>query len=311
MSVFTYTNMNDLQVKNKTTALSPLAKLIIKHVVHDLLEECDIPLDQLPFDQNLYQECKEILESEIIIATTGYSYHLRPIQIHIAIFTALAVTLDDVFYNNHKVMEGFNEQFVKGLVQNNPILDALAKIVFDTFKYYGHIQSNMVVTSIFDFITSLMVDLEMCKSLNQTAGFAAYWQKISSVQVAYAMFVFPKDIDVGVYIQYLPQMAIYINCMNDILSFYKEELKEDQENLVTLLAKESGITKYKALQNIADDIAEADKIIMNGLAGNQMALECWKNFRRGYVHFHTSLSRYRLDELLEIPFERRFEEKSG
>ncbi|KAF9257260.1 terpenoid synthase, partial [Marasmius fiardii PR-910] len=304
----------------------------IKHVVHDLLKKWDIPLDKLPFDQSLSQECKEILESEfhvqlslhpyleiyfpsgVVMASTGYSYHPRPIQIHIAIFTALAVSLDDVFYSNHKVMEGFNERFVKGLVQNDPVLDALAKSMLETFKYYGHIQSNMLVTSVLDFMTSMMVDLEMRKvtpNLNQTAGFAAYLRNISGVQVAYAMFVFPKDIDVGVYIQYLPQIAIYINYMNDILSFYKEELKEDQENLVTLLAKESGITKNEALQRIADDVAEADKIIMNGLAGDQMALECWKNFRRGYVCFHTSLSRYRLDELLEIPFERRFEEKSG
>ncbi|KAF9254926.1 terpenoid synthase [Marasmius fiardii PR-910] len=231
-----------------------------------------------------------------------------------AIFSALAAAVDDVFYDNHKHMEGFNERLVKGVAQNDPILDALAKTIFDTFKYYGHIQSNMFVTSTLDFMTSLMLDLEMRKvtpNFNPTAGFAAYLRSISGVQNAFAMLVFPKDIDVGVYIQYLPQMAIYINYMNDVLSFYKEELREEKENLVTLLAKESGIAKYEAFQRVADDVAEANKIIMDGLAGDQIALECWKNFRRGYIRFHTSSSRYRLDELFKIPFGRRFEKKSG
>ncbi|KAF9258731.1 terpenoid synthase, partial [Marasmius fiardii PR-910] len=250
----------------------------------------------------------------VIMATTSYSYHPRPNQIHMAIFTALVTALDDVFYDNHKNMGGFNERFVKGLAQNDPILDALTKIISDTFKYYGLIQSNMFVTSSLDFMTSLMLDLEMRKltPMSRTKSrFAAYLRSISGIQIAYAMLAFPKDIDVRAYIQCLPQMTIYIGYMNDVLSFYKEELREEQDNFVTLLAKESGITKYETFQRIADDVAEADKIIMGGLAGDQIALECWKNFRRGYVRFHTSSSRYRLGELFEIPFEHRFEEKSG
>ncbi|KAF9254922.1 terpenoid synthase, partial [Marasmius fiardii PR-910] len=291
-----------------------------RHVVNDLLERCNIPLDKVPYDQDFHDECKEILESEFHVPMSLYPFletyisvgvytaitcctHLpKANQIHVAIFTALVATMDDIFYDHHTEMEGFNERIVQGLTQNHPILDALVKNIQDTFKLYNRIQSSLFVTSNMDFVNSLMLDMEIRKvtNFNQSAGFATYKRGISGVQVGYAMLIFPKDIDVGVYIQYLPQMSIYINYMNDVLSYYKEELKGEEENLVTLLAKESGITNYEAFQRVADDVAEADRIILEGLASNQRALNCWKSYRAGYVRFHISSPRYKLDELFEV-----------
>ncbi|KAG7086477.1 hypothetical protein E1B28_002428 [Marasmius oreades] len=296
-------------------------KSFIKCMVQEVLEKCNIPLDKLPFDQDFYDQCKEILESKyhlpssigpylfvgVTIAFTAYSHLPHSNRAHVAIFTTLVAALDD---NSHKRMESFNDRFVKGLPQDDPILDALAKSLSEAHEYYGQIQCNLIVTSTLDFITSLMMDMDM-KSLARSPSFAAYCRSISGIQVAYTMFMFPKDIEFTTYIHCLPHVSIYINYLNDVLSFYKEELRGEEENLASMLAKESMITKHEAIRRLADHVVEAERNISKGLAGNQSALDIWKSFKVGYVRFHTSCPRYKLEELFEVPLTSREIQKIG
>ncbi|KAG7088715.1 hypothetical protein E1B28_012683 [Marasmius oreades] len=173
-------------------------------------------------------------------------------------------------------MEGFNERLVMGVSQDDPILDVLAKTLLDTPKLFGRIQSNLIITATMDFITSLMMDMKIHKmavNLGLTP-FATYGRNMSGISTSYAMFVFPTEVDVEAYIQYLPQIRVFIDCMDEVLSFYKEETA-GEENFASMLAMESSITKYEAIQRLADDVAGADKGVLRGLAGDQLALDNW------------------------------------
>ncbi|KAF9265958.1 terpenoid synthase [Marasmius fiardii PR-910] len=306
------------QPENKTMSLSTKSR--IKNTVHELLMSCSIPFDKnFPVDQDLYDECKELLESKfnfpsslypwfgtclyigVDLACSAFSHLPKRNQVHVAFFTATHMALDDHFQKIYEQMEGFSERLVKGLPQDNPILDATAKVLFDMPQYYGRLQSNLIVTSTLDFISSLMMDMEIQKMASlDSPDFAAYCRLLSGISVAFAMFIFPKEIEVAGYIQCLPHLNTYINGLNDVLSFYKEELAQDDENFVTMLAREAGITKYEALKRRADEVVEADRNILKGLAGNQPALDCWLNFRKNFVHFHISSSRYKLNELFDF-----------
>ncbi|KAG7087169.1 hypothetical protein E1B28_013149 [Marasmius oreades] len=304
--------MNDAQYKDKNSMSLPHPeKSFIKCTVQEVLQKCNLPFDRLPFDENFYNRCKEMLDSKYhlpssigpylyvgaSIASTAYSHLPEDNRVHVAIYTTLVSALDD---NSHKRMEGFNHRFVKGLPQDDPILDALAKHLLDAHEYYGQIQCNLIVTSTLDFVTSLMMDIDMT-NVACSPSFAAYCRSISGVQVAYTMFMFPKSIEFTSYIHCLPHISIYINYLNDVLSFYKEELRGEEENFASMLAKESLITKQEAIQRLADDVVEAERNISKGLAGNQSALDIWQSFKVGFVRFHTSCHRYKLQELFELP----------
>ncbi|KAG7088709.1 hypothetical protein E1B28_012679 [Marasmius oreades] len=323
--------MNDTQGENKTTeSLSFTAKSSLQRMVHELLGKCDVTLDKLSFDQDLYDECKKIMASEyhlpsprypwfekylsvgVVIAFTSYAHLPRHHRVQIAVHTSFATALDDIFSHHHQRMESFNESFLKGVSQDDLILDGLAKALLNTSKYYSPIQSNLIVTSTLDFMTSLIMEVKIKKMESfDSPSFAAYYRDMSGVSIAFAMFIFPKGIDPATYIQCTPQIGMYINYMNDVLSFYKEEVAGEEENLVSMLAKESSITKYEAIQRIADDVAEAEKDISTRLAGNKLALDGWQSFKRGYVRFHTSSPRYKLDELFELPYGLTVKETEG
>ncbi|KAF9264979.1 terpenoid synthase, partial [Marasmius fiardii PR-910] len=238
------------------------------------------------------------------IASTSYSHLPKRNQVYIAIFTSLVTVLDNSFYQNHSRMEGFNERFVNGLPQDDPVLHVLDQTLRDSPEYYGQIQSNMIIPGTLDFVISLMMDMEIREITVRSISpdFAAFWRSLSGIPIGFTMFIFPKEIKLSAYIECLPHMKTYVNCMRsiDVLSFYKEEVA-GEETFATSLAKGSLITNYEAIQRLADDVAEAEAIISKKLVGNQPALDSWESFKRGYVYFHTSCHRYKLDELFELP----------
>ncbi|KAK1224690.1 hypothetical protein PQX77_012363 [Marasmius sp. AFHP31] len=112
-----------------------------------------------------------------------------------------------------------------------------------------------------------------------------------------AVFVLP-DIPFASYVHTLPYISIYLNGVNDVLSFYKEELAMEEGNYPSKFAKGSAtLTKYDVIRRVVDDVVEADKMTLKGLAGNPEALDCWNTFRSAWVPFHVACPRYRLQEL--------------
>ncbi|KAF9264390.1 terpenoid synthase [Marasmius fiardii PR-910] len=228
------------------------------------------------------------------MAGTSYPHLPRSNRTHIAIYTA-------------------------GLSQEDPILDILAKNLVEASEYYGQLQSNLIATATLDCVTSVMMNMEVPKmAILNPSGFTVYCRNTSGIPVAYGMFIFPKDIEPAEYIQWLPDISNYINYMkydplsmqsaphlnaqrHPFLSFYKEEVSGEMRNLATVLAQETLITRNEVIRRLTNDVVEAEANISTGLAGNQRAWDSWKSFRIGYVRFHTSSGRYKLDEMFELP----------
>ncbi|KAJ8090302.1 hypothetical protein PM082_018898 [Marasmius tenuissimus] len=248
---------------------------------------------------SVYPWFEKYLSVGVVIASTSYSHLPIRVRAHIATYTGCATALDDVFRKDPENMGEFNERFIKGLPQNNPILEVFAQIIRQTSKYYGRVQTALTITSTLDFMTSLSIDLEIprVKNVAELSSFAAYCRTMSGVSVAYGMFIFPTSIPLSTYVSCVPLMSTYINCMNDVLSFYKEELNMEEDNFASMLAKGSSITKYDAIQRLADDVADADARVLKVLADHPPALDSWRSFRKGYVYFHTSSPRYKLHEV--------------
>lgn len=88
--------------------------------------------------------------------------------------------------------------------------------------------------------------------------------------------------------------------MNDILSFYKEELAGEDDNYVHMRADLSGNGTIAALEEIcAETLTEISNITAT-LSHDPEAAAVFDCYIRDYLRFHFSTTRYKLEELMTI-----------
>ena len=81
------------------------------------------------------------------------------------------------------------------------------------------------------------------------------------------------------------------------MSFYKEEMRGESDNFISLLSASQGLDKMTVLATLASDVAKSNDVIKAILRDEPDALQAWLTFMAGYVYFHTSNARYKLDRL--------------
>lgn len=68
-------------------------------------------------------------------------------------------------------------------------------------------------------------------------------------------------------------------------------------NRISLLAASHGTTKCEALQCLVDEAASANEKALKILEDHPDAYDAYRRFSCGFISFHATLKRYRLDEL--------------
>jgi hypothetical protein len=84
---------------------------------------------------------------------------------------------------------------------------------------------------------------------------------------------------------------------SDILSFYKEDLDGESVNRISFLAAQSGRSKQAILRDLVEEAVAAHNNVLEILAPHPEALAAFRAFVPGYIGFHSSAKRYRLEEL--------------
>lgn len=82
-----------------------------------------------------------------------------------------------------------------------------------------------------------------------------------------------------------------------ILSFYKEEIRGETANYVSLVAASRGITMLDALREVIDQTVRVHQNNLESLKEHTEAYDAYLNFFHGYVRFHAA-PRYKLEEIM-------------
>lgn len=82
-----------------------------------------------------------------------------------------------------------------------------------------------------------------------------------------------------------------------MLSFYKEERVGETTNQVSTLAARTDRSKLDIFEELTETTVGLYKRIVKILEGSPEACEAFKHYTAGYVRFHTSTVRYRLEDL--------------
>ncbi|KAH9926490.1 isoprenoid synthase domain-containing protein [Fomitopsis serialis] len=245
--------------------------------------------------------------SGIIIAETCYS-HLTgtDAQVAIALYTALMVTLDDRAIFDELGAQEFPRMLCDGSAHRDQgLLGALTRVLVDLGQLFPPFGVGCIVSSTLRWFTGEMSDdpgkrffLEA-----QSKSFADYQRFMTGVAEPYASFIwskedFPHETS---YIHILPEACVYMIHINDILSFYKEELAGETNNYIHARSRATSKLPRDVLCQLIDEVVAAAERVRDHL-GEGPVRDAWDNFEAGYIHYHIGNPRYRLQEVLGAGF---------
>jgi hypothetical protein len=226
--------------------------------------------------------------------------------VFISLITAFFFWVDDTYTRDVIGVDSFNDRFVHGRKQANEGFDAFDRFLREIHTHWHGIQANVILTSALNFITSTILEFETQGMLvsPHAKSYALFQRMMSGASEAYAMFMFPPEAPVKTYFQAVPACCVHINHVNDVLSFYKEELAGEVGTTIDLEAAKRGVEKIRILEDFAREASFSASRVADILEGNKEAKAAWvawRHFLVGYTSFHTSSeSRYRLNDLFPL-----------
>ncbi|KAM4064892.1 trichodiene synthase (TRI5) domain-containing protein [Hirsutella rhossiliensis] len=166
----------------------------------------------------------------------------------------------------------------------------------------------MIVVACYDFCNGIGIE-SLAKDTNsqlETPGFPDWLRFKTGLSPMYALLALACASDSKLptctggfekYVQVIPDVILFTNIVNDVISFYKELLAGEKGNYIDMRAQRDDVDVLVAMRTLADEGIRIRERVLIALAG---APEYYANFdayAKGITHFHTSSPRYRLMEL--------------
>ncbi|GJJ13629.1 hypothetical protein Clacol_007885 [Clathrus columnatus] len=237
------------------------------------------------------------------VAEGFYPFHPIDLKVLIVMCNLTIFHIDDTLSKTPQVLHTFQPNLLSGIPQSDPILECLSKeLIPRMWKYYHPLAANAIAIGFYELIqgTAMESVTKQMKHIPSAPEFPEYVRLKSGgpAQYAYWLFYHPDRPDVSPYLQGIPDFLGIINRVNDILSFYKEELAGEDDNFVHMRAKLSGNGVVAALHEICEETLVLIDCITDTLSQTPEHLIIFQEFMLRYIRFHTSTSRYRLKELM-------------
>lgn len=176
----------------------PYSTLVLLHILHyyfhtltavfqysevrgsviDFLTRCKITYQHITIDPSFLDLCYQEAESRgyitddrqslrpfipggVIMVLTGYA-HLADtsVRILIALYTACGIYLDDKFKQDVEAVANFNERFVRGLPQDDRVLDTFADLILEILRIFPRVAANLMVSSTLNGVNALLLEYE-------------------------------------------------------------------------------------------------------------------------------------------------------
>ncbi|KAG2114149.1 isoprenoid synthase domain-containing protein [Suillus discolor] len=290
----------------------------IRQTIANFLRRCGSQYTDVEIDKEYYCECcqeainrgfpmdgkysiRAYMEVGVAIAPS-YAHLPDHAKMWMCLFTAVVARIDDMVLQGEDITHvyHFNERFVNCQSQGHPILNALDVILREITCFHSPLVSNFITVAVLNFVSANCLESETKDmQISPKAPFyPEYSRVLSGIPDAFGFFAFPSMLPIKEYIQCIPDLRIVINHVNDILSYYKEEIEGDTTNYLSLMAASRTSTKQDALREMIEKTVQAHHNILECLRPCSEAYDTYVHFFEGYIKFHAALERYRMKEIM-------------
>ena len=145
------------------------------------------------------------------------------------------IYVDDMAPKDPSTFSVFEQRFLSGQPQLNPVLDALVKVLMHMWDIFDPICANSITAATFEFVTSscLEPELERLPLIRGIQRFSWFLRTRTGVAVSFSLFNFPKSSRLGLmeYIQAMADMDFWVSVTNDLISSVFLSLPSGTANL--------------------------------------------------------------------------------
>ncbi|KAG8421886.1 hypothetical protein J3458_003722 [Metarhizium acridum] len=260
----------------------------------------------LNFSTDFVERIMPIIHASAWIATSTYSFTPPNVQEAIAIYTSLAIAIEDTSKEYTDDLESFQLRLFNRQPQPNQLLQAMVDFIDVLRGIYGPFACDMIAKSTAEFISICAFERKYGGTLRPSSSspdFPYYLRLKTGVAEVYAFFAFPEvlyleDAFLHVYIVAIPDIARYLNLGNDLLSFYKESIVSDER--LNYIYNHSRASNSTPLQSIWSTHLALITCVQNIRKTLSTSPQTWRNIDQlinGYVMYHFGASRYKLSDL--------------
>lgn len=255
------------------------------------------------------------ISTGVKITSFSYPYISLDVQEYIACYAAYVISIDDLTRELAGDLEAFATRLTLGQPQGSSLLRGLTNYLGEQGQVFGPFGGDMVIKGTLEFISSTGIEDNIPpESLHlppEAAEFLNFFRAKTGVAEPFAFFLFPEDIlpestSLERYVAAVPSIMLLLGYINDILSFYKEEVaaaaaaQDDSTGFIRSHSKLYGISTLESLRRTKDEAVQLMQRLHGIFAGDETLLGYMEQFVQGYVMYHLSCNRYKLGEL-DIP----------
>ncbi|KAG6853278.1 hypothetical protein C0991_005549, partial [Blastosporella zonata] len=148
----------------------------------------------------------------------------------IALFNWYIIYIDDAVLTDPLPCTLFQSRFIQGLPQRDPVLDAFADVLRALSAIYPPLQSNLIISSAFEFVTASCVEPQLAllddtvpsKTADTAATrFPLFLRERTGLGLPGALMLFSpsQPTDFIACFKALGDMTFWIAAVNDLLSY--------------------------------------------------------------------------------------------
>ncbi|KAL7893864.1 isoprenoid synthase domain-containing protein [Trichoderma sp. SZMC 28014] len=289
------------KIDEKALSLTPIEKLRAATVSE--LEKSSLK------DHLDYLNSKDQFTMACYVAADFTSSHPLEYQVMVAQLTIFFFHAEDILEEKPKVLRQLQLNVAAGKPCGDPVLDWYAReLVPSLWKHFDPLVANMITIACYDFINGIGIE-SLTKDVEiqpQAVAFPDWLRFKTGLSPMYALLALARPSDpklstggLDKYVQVIPDVIVFTNIVNDVISFYKELLAEEKGNYIDMRAQRENITVLEALDTLADEGIQVRERVLKVLKDEPEYRANFDTYAKGITHFHTSSPRYRMMGLFE------------
>ncbi|KAK8135719.1 terpenoid synthase [Apiospora sp. TS-2023a] len=235
----------------------------------------------------------------------GFEY-----QVVYALLTLMFFHAEDILDHKPDVIRHLQRNLATGQPFGDPMLDWFARELSpQLWDHFDPLVANMILVACYDFVNGIGIEHATRDAVvhDQAPRFPDWLRFKTGLSPMYALLALARPDDrtrkhaegFGRYVQAVPDVIVFTNIVNDVISFYKELLAGEKGNYIDMRAEKDGVDVITAQRVLAEEGIAVYQRVMATLSDAPEYQAKFAAYARGITHFHTSSPRYRMRELFE------------